>query len=66
MAYGDRFEFRPKEVDYSQYADGTVLPGLEIGVYRNGENIGYAQMHLHRTKYSPHVSLGLTSRLRSD
>lgn len=22
--------------------------------------------HLHRTKYSPHVSLGLTSRLRSD
>ncbi len=66
MAYGDKFDFVPKDIDRHMYADGTELPGLEIEVTRNGESIGYAEIHLHRTKYSPHVSLGLTSRLRSD
>jgi hypothetical protein len=66
VAYSDRFDFIPQDVEHSVYSDGTDLPRLEIEVTRNGENIGYCELHLHRTKYSPHVSLGLTSRLRSD
>lgn len=66
MAYADEMDFRPGPVLYSEYADGTRLPRLVVEVVRNGETIGAAELHLHRTKNSPHVSLGLTSRLKSD
>ncbi len=66
MAYGDALDFKPGPVKYANYSDGTVIPRMEIQVYRNGGHIGEIDLHLHRTKESPHVSLGLTSRLRSD
>ncbi len=63
MAYGDRWDFIPGEVHYHNYSDGTVLPSLEIKVTRNGVDYGYAEVHMHRVKYAPHSSLGLTSRI---
>ncbi len=63
MAYSDRWEFRPKPVKYHEYADGTRLPDLDVEVYRNGVSYGYVNLHTHRTKYPPHASVGVTSRV---
>lgn len=63
MAYGDRWEFIPKHVHYSTYTDGTVLPSLHVWVYRNGIKYGYFEVHMHRVKWPPHASIGVTSRL---
>ncbi len=66
MAYGDKYEWGEVQTGESNYSDGTVMPHMEAEVLRNGISIGYVELHFHRTKLSPHVSLGLTSRLRSD
>lgn len=63
MAYGDQFDFHPKHVHHSRYSDGTVLPSLHVNVIRNGEPYGYVELHLHRVKYPPHASVGVTSRV---
>jgi hypothetical protein len=64
--YGDKWDFLPGEVRHSNYSDGTVIPRLEVKVFRNGEEAGTFEVHMHRVKYSPHASLGLTSRIKSD
>lgn len=63
MAYGDVIEFRPGTVRESVYSDGTRLPSLELRVYRNGLPCGYVEIHAHRVKYAPHISIGVTSRV---
>ncbi len=65
MAYGDKWDFIPEAVHYEQYKDGTVVPHLEVQVTRNGEDYGYIEIHMHRTKYPPHDSVGVTSRVGS-
>lgn len=63
MAYGDRWDFKPGTVEYEKYSDGTVVPHLEVEVWRNGVEVGYVEIHMHRTKYPPHSSVGVTSRV---
>ncbi len=63
MAYGDVIEFRPGPVSAQTYSDGTSMPHLEIDVYRNGVKCGYVEVHAHRVKYPPHISIGVTSRV---
>ncbi len=63
MAYGDKWDFIPDHIEYQTYTDGTVVPHLEVQVLRNGEDYGYVEIHMHRTKYSPHDSVGFTSRV---
>lgn len=63
MAYGDKWDFIPGKVTYQNYSDGTSVPHLMVKVLRNGQPYGYAELHMHRVKYPPHDSLGLTSRI---
>lgn len=63
MAYGDKWDFVPEGVGYQNYADGTVIPYLEVKVMYNGKEVGYVEIHMHRTKYPPHASIGVTSRI---
>lgn len=63
MAYGDVIEFRPGKLHESVYTDGTRLPSLEIDVVKNGVVCGYVEIHAHRVKYAPHLSIGITSRV---
>ena len=63
MAYGDKWDFKPAAVGYTNYADGTVVPHLEVDVFRNGVSVGYVEIHMHRTKNPPHASVGVTSRV---
>ncbi len=66
MAYGDQWQFVPKPVKYHEYTDGTRLPDLDVEVYRNGVPWGAVNIHVHRTKYPPHCSVGVTSRVGSE
>ncbi len=63
MAYGDVWDFHPQEVHYETYSDGTKCPHLEVKLTRNGVPWGYAELHTHHTKYAPHASVGVTSRV---
>ncbi len=63
MAYGDAWDFVPGDVRYSSYSDGTVIPRLEIKVLFNGAPHGAVEVHMHRVKYPPHASVGVTSRV---
>ncbi len=63
MAYSDKWHFEPGPVRTSNYSDGTVIPRLAIAVTRNGEPWGEIEVHLHRVKYAPHASVGVTSRV---
>ena len=56
---GHRWEFRPEEVDMHTYRDGTTVPHLMVPVYRDGEKVGYVEVHMHRTK-NGHPSFGAT------
>lgn len=63
MAYGDEWDFKPGLVEYTTHSDGTVVPRIEVIVFRNSVEVGYIELHMHRTKYSPHASVGVTSRV---
>lgn len=65
MSYGDRDDFIPRAVGYSTYSDGTIVPHLEILVYRNGVYRGYVEIHTHRVK-DDSVSVGVTTRLETE
>ena len=51
--------FQPKPVEVQTYGDGTSVPHLHVWVTRDGVRVGYAEIHLHKTK-DGHVSFGFT------
>lgn len=65
MAYGDTDEFRilGQHTETTE-RDGTVVPHLEVAVYRNGVYRGYVELHTHRVK-DDSISVGMTSRLET-
>ncbi len=56
---GHVWEFRPKPVDAQTYSDGTTVPHLMVPVFRDGAEVGYVEIHLHKTR-DGHVSFGFT------
>ena len=63
MAYGDVWDFKPGVVKYARSSDGTVIPRVHIAVTLNGQPYGEIECHMHRVKYAPHASVGVTSRV---
>ncbi len=65
MSYGDVDEFRVIGQHATTYSDGTVVPHLEVAVYRNGIYRGYFELHTHRVG-DDSVSVGFTSRFDTE
>lgn len=53
-----RYGFRPGSVRHTTYADGTTVPALRVAVLRDGAEVGYCHVHLHR--HSRGLSFGFT------
>lgn len=64
MSYGDKDEFRVTGQHVQTYTDGTVVPHLEVEVWRNGLYRGYVELHTHRVSDNS-ISVGVTSRLET-
>ena len=54
-----QLDFRPGAVRYSTYADGTRVPALRVSIRRDGAEVGYADLHLHKNARG--LSVGLTA-----
>ncbi len=65
MSYKDVDEFRVTGEHATTYADGTVVPHVEIEVYRNNEYRGYIEIHTHRVS-DDSISVGVTSRFDTE
>lgn len=61
--YGDKIGFGVGEVKTATYSDGTEVPRLLVTVTRNGAPVGTVEVHAHRTKDAPHISIGTTVRV---
>ncbi len=65
MSYRDIDQFKVLSEHWTTYSDGTVVPHLEIAVYRNGVYRGYLELHTHRVS-DDSISVGVTSRFNTE
>lgn len=65
MTYGAIDEFKVIGHHATTYTDNTVVPHLEVAVYRNGIYRGYVEIHTHRTK-DDSISVGVTTRWETE
>ncbi len=65
MSYGDIDQFKVISEHFTTYSDGTTVPHLEIGVWRNAVYRGYLELHTHRVS-DDSISVGFTSRFDTE
>ncbi len=65
MSYGDTDQFKVLAEHATTYSDGTVVPHLTVGVYRNGVYRGYVELHTHKVS-DDSISIGITSRFDTE
>jgi hypothetical protein len=61
---GDVWAFSDPVDETQEYADGTLVPHREMGVYLNGKKIGELEVHMHRRRGRDgraDVSFGMTA-----